>query len=59
MVLAASSPNATAKELIRYYANRWGIECGFRDTKDLRYGMGMDSVRVNSPKRPDQNALLT
>ena len=26
--LAASSPNATAKVLIRYYANRWGIECG-------------------------------
>jgi hypothetical protein len=56
--LAASSPNATAKELIRYYANRWGIECGFRDTKDLRYGMGMDSVHVNSPKRRDRLWLL-
>src|SRR5664279_419238 len=32
--LAASSPNATAKELIRYYGARWGIECGFRDTKN-------------------------
>src|SRR5271166_3721157 len=56
--LAASSPNATAKELIRYYANRWGIECGFRDTKDLRYGMGMDAVHVNSPKRRDRLWLL-
>jgi hypothetical protein len=24
--LAASSPNATAKELIRYYGARWGID---------------------------------
>ncbi len=56
--LAASSPNATAKELIRYYGNRWGIECCFRDTKDLRFGMGMDSVHVNSPERRDRLWLL-
>ena len=56
--LAASSPNATAKELIRYYGARWGIECGFRDTKDLRFGMGMDSVHVNSPERRDRLWLL-
>ena len=56
--LAASSPNATAKELIRYYGNRWGIECGFRDTKDLRFGMGMDAVHVNSPERRDRLWLL-
>jgi hypothetical protein len=56
--LAASSPNATAKELIRYYGDRWGIECGFRDTKDLRFGMGMDSVHVNSPQRRDRLWLL-
>ena len=56
--LAAGSPNATAKELIRYYGSRWGIECGFRDTKDPRFGMGMDSVHVNSPERRDRPWLL-
>jgi hypothetical protein len=38
--LTASSTNATAKQLTGYYGRRWGIECGLRDTKDLRFGMG-------------------
>jgi hypothetical protein len=38
--LAASSPNATAKELIRYYGNRWGIECSFRDTRTCASAWG-------------------
>ena len=36
------------------YGKRWGIECGFRDTKDIRFGMGMGSIRVNSPERRDR-----
>ena len=39
--LAASTDHATARALIKLYARRWGIECGLRDTKDLRFGMGM------------------
>ena len=30
---------------------RCSIECTFRDTKDLRFGMGMGSVRVSTPDR--------
>ena len=30
--LAASSSDATAKELTGYYGRRWGIECALRDT---------------------------
>ena len=34
------------------YGKRWGLECGLRDTKDLRFGMGMGSIhrggRANS-----------
>ncbi len=56
--LAASSPSATANELIRYYGSRRGIECRFRDTKDLRFGMGMDAVHVNSPEHRDRLWLL-
>jgi hypothetical protein len=56
--LAASSPEATANELKGLYGKRWGIECGFRDTKDLRFGMGMASIRVSTPARRDRLWLL-
>jgi Transposase DDE domain len=39
--LAASSTDATAKQLTSLYGRRWGIECTLRDTKDLRFGMGL------------------
>ena len=38
--LAASDPEATAAVLVNHYARRWTIEPAFRDTKDLRFGMG-------------------
>jgi hypothetical protein len=56
--LAASMPDADAKSLIALYAKRWSIECGFRDTKDLRFGMGMGSMRVSTPERRDRLWLL-
>jgi hypothetical protein len=56
--LAASSANATAKRLTGYYGRRWGIECALRDTKDLRFGMGMGSMHVNSPGRRDRLWLI-
>ena len=56
--LAASSPDADARSLIKLYAKRWGIECAFRDTKDLRFGMGMGSVHVSTPERRDRLWLL-
>jgi hypothetical protein len=56
--LAASSTSATAKDLTGYYGRRWGIECGLRDTKDLRFGMGMGAMHVNSPERRDRLWLI-
>jgi hypothetical protein len=56
--LAASTVNATAKQMIGYYGRRWGIECGLRDTKDLRFGMGMGTMHVNSPERRDRLWLI-
>jgi DDE family transposase len=35
--LATSGTDETAKALMKLYGKRWGIECGFRDTKDLRF----------------------
>ncbi len=38
--LAASDPEASVAMLVNHYARRWTIEPQFRDTKDLRFGMG-------------------
>ena len=36
----------------------WDIECALRDTKDLRFGMGMGSIHVSTPARRDRLWLL-
>jgi hypothetical protein len=56
--LATSYKDATAGSLKGLYGKRWGIECGFRDTKDIRFGMGMGSIRVSTPARRDRLWLL-
>jgi hypothetical protein len=56
--LATSCPDEGARKLIAYYGKRWSIECGFRDAKDLRFGMGMARVRVSTPERRDRLWLL-
>jgi hypothetical protein len=57
--LCASDPEAKAREIINHYAKRWGIETSFRDTKDLRFGMGLRTVRLSSPERRDRLLLLS
>ncbi len=47
-----------ARELINLYAKRWGIECQFRDSKDIRFGMGMSEVHVSTPDRRDRLWLI-
>ncbi len=56
--LATSITNETAKALINLYGKRWGIEGAFRDTKDLRFGMGMGAVHVSTPDRRDRLWLI-
>jgi len=56
--LAASDGAATARAIVNLYARRWTIEPGFRDTKDLRFGMGLGSVRIGDPYRRDRLLLL-
>ena len=57
--LAASDPEATAAVLVNHYAKRWTIEPGFRDTKDLRFGMGLSSTRIGEPTRRDRLLLVS
>jgi len=56
--LATSGTDQTAKALISLYSKRWSIECGFSDTKDLRFGMGMASIHLSTPARRDRLWLL-
>ncbi len=56
--LAASDPEATAAVLVNHYAKRWTIEPAFRDTKDLRFGMGLSSTRIGEPTRRDRLLLV-
>jgi hypothetical protein len=37
---------------------QWDIEPSFRDTKDLRFGMGMSQLRIDDPQRRDRLFLL-
>src|SRR5271163_3568608 len=56
--LAASSADATSKELMSLYGKRWSIECGLRDAKDPRFGMCMGSIHISTPERRDRLWLL-
>ncbi len=56
--LATSVTDETARALINLYGKRWGIEGAFRDTKDLRFGMGMGAMHVSTPDRRDRLWLI-
>lgn len=48
-----------ASELVKLYSRRFSIEENFRDTKDLRFGMGLSSARIKTPERRDRLLLLS
>ena len=56
--LVTNTTDKTARELVNLDAKRWGIECQFRDSKDIRYGMGMSDGHVSTPARRDRLWLI-
>jgi hypothetical protein len=56
--LVASDGEASVRKILDYYAKSWTIEPNFRDTKDLRFGMGMRVLRIADPERRDRLFLL-
>src|SRR5688500_18556284 len=44
--------NRAAPQIIKLYSKRWTVEPSFRDTKDLRFGMGLGAVRRPPAARP-------
>src|ERR671911_602391 len=49
--LVTSNAAAPSRQIIDLYSKRWGVEPSFRDTKDLRFGMGLSSTRISDPQR--------
>src|SRR5215217_4912298 len=56
--LVTSNRDATAPQIIKLYSKRWEVEPSFRDTKDLRFGLGLCAVRIADPQRRDRLLLL-
>jgi hypothetical protein len=54
--LVTGSRDATAPQIIKLYSKRWTVEPSFRDTKDLRFGLG--AIRIADPQRRDRLLLL-
>jgi hypothetical protein len=54
--LVTGNRDATAPQIIKLYSKRWTVEPSFRDTKDLRFGMGLG--RIADPQRRDRRRLL-
>jgi hypothetical protein len=57
--LVSSLADVPGTELVQRYGRRFTIEETFRDVKDLRFGMGLSSVRVSTTERRDRLLLLS
>jgi hypothetical protein len=56
--LAVSNAEVSTAMQANYYAKRWTIEPNFRDTKDLRFGMGLGATRIGEPTQRDRLLLI-
>jgi len=57
--LATSLGESSGAEVVTLYSGRFTIEEGFRDVKDLRFGMGLSSFRIAQTDRRDRLLLLS
>jgi hypothetical protein len=56
--IASSLSDRTASEIVALYGKRFTIEESFRDTKDLRFGMGLSSTHIARCDRRDRLLLI-
>ena len=57
--LATSRVDLPASGIVALYGKRFTIEESFRDTKDLRFGMGLSSTHIGRPDRRDRLLLIS
>ena len=56
--LASSRTDLTGAQIKQLYGRRFTIEENFRDTKDLRFGLGLSATHIRQPARRDRLLLL-
>jgi hypothetical protein len=56
--LVTSHRDATAPQIIKLDSKRWTVEPSFRDTKDLRFGLGLETIHIADPQRRDRLLLV-
>ena len=56
--LATNRPDFSGAPVVKMYGKRFTIEENFRDTRDIRFGMGMSASSVSTPERRDRLFLL-
>lgn len=56
--LASDRDDLTGAQIKALYGRRFTIEETFRDTKDLRFGLGLSAVHIKRPDRRDRLLLL-
>jgi hypothetical protein len=56
--LATSLSDKTASEIVKLYARRFTIEETFRDTKDIRFGLGLSATHIGRTDRRDRLLFL-
>jgi len=52
--LATSLSSKTASEIVKLYGRRFTIEETFRDTKDIRFGLGLSATHIGRTDRRDR-----
>jgi hypothetical protein len=57
--LAVGGGGRTGAAAVKLYARRFTIEETFRDTKDLRYGLGLAATHVRDTRRRDRLLLIS
>ena len=56
--LATSLEGYSSARVVGMYGRRFTIEENFRDLKDIRFGLGMSSMRISDPDRRDRLLLV-
>jgi hypothetical protein len=57
--LACSDPDLSASLVVTHYGKRFSIEENFRDTKDIRFGMGLSHTSIGKPERRDRLLFIS
>ena len=56
--IATSRDDLTGKKVVELYGRRFTTEENFRDTKNLKYGLGLSATHIGTPARRDRLLLI-